>query len=164
MHADYNFALPATLSQIISQGQGSNCVTGIIKRASLRNLVHSVLVDSPAERRPSYLNVLFSQNPRKDTAHIFSHNSTAHPDQATLEGCSEGYRRQNSNEICLTCKAGFQKTDVSRLGLWRAYHYIHEHNTPAVLSRDMVSINYQRLIKIVKRFFLEKIVFGAPIY
>jgi hypothetical protein len=36
IQADYNFALPATLSQITSQGQGPNCVTGIIQRASLR--------------------------------------------------------------------------------------------------------------------------------
>lgn len=53
IHADYNYVISATLSQITSQGQGSNCVTGIIKRASLRNLVHNVVVDSAAERSPS---------------------------------------------------------------------------------------------------------------
>jgi hypothetical protein len=49
VHADYNFALPATLSQITFQGQGPNCATGVVKRASLRSRVHTVLVDYPAE-------------------------------------------------------------------------------------------------------------------
>lgn len=85
VHADYNFALPDTLSQITFQGQGPNCATGAIKRASLRNRVHTVLVDYPAERSPSYINVLFShshheQNPRRNTGNTFSYKSTSHPD------------------------------------------------------------------------------------
>jgi hypothetical protein len=99
------------------------------------------------------------QNPHKDTAHIFSYKSTAHPTKLPWKA-NVGYRRQNSNEIRLTCKAGFEKTDVSRVGLWRAYHYFPEDTTPAVLFKDMVSITYQRLIKIVRDFF-EKIVFGV---
>jgi hypothetical protein len=62
----------------------------------------------------------------------------------------------NNNEIRLTVKAGFEKTDVSRLGPSCRHRYRPEDTPHAGLFRDTVSIHCYNLIEIVGAVF-EKI-------
>jgi hypothetical protein len=78
----------------------------------------------------------------------------------TIVGCPI-----RNNEICLTRKASFEKTDISHLDSQCTSHCFLEETTYAILFRDMASINYKNLIKIVMDVF-EKVAilcFGAEL-
>jgi hypothetical protein len=53
----------------------------------------------------------------------------------------------------VTVNAGFEKTDMSCLGLKCAYRSLVEDSVYAALLKEMVSINHLNLIKIVRSVF-----------
>jgi hypothetical protein len=49
----------------------------------------------------------------------------------------------------VTGKTGIENTGISLFGLWYTNRYASEDTTYTVLLRDMGSINYSNLIKVV---------------
>lgn len=59
----------------------------------------------------------------------------------------------NNNEIRWTGKADFDKIYISRLGHQYTYPYFPEDTINVVSFREVLSINYRNLIKIVGAVF-----------
>jgi hypothetical protein len=57
-----------------------------------------------------------------------------------------------NNDISPNSKDGFEKTDISPLGLWRAYRYFPEDTTYAILFMNMVSTDYWNAMKSLDSF------------